>query len=295
MPLTIQMKGKKAFHAIIFVLLVSFLFIVFLYIGFPYDMLKRRIIGELETKTPFLYEIEELRPYPLSGLTFKNVAIYASLDSKRARVLGVERFRVTLSLIPLLWRRVHLRLWGKILEGTVEGGITRRGNKGELTLWGRDVNLQQIDILRDVGGVEMAGILRGKTVLTLGEGGISEQTGTAEFTINEAILRRLPLPGVAPLRVGSIQGKLELKRGNILIKRLAFSGGDLSGQVRGNILLNPNFSQSQLNLRITIKPSAKFDSRYRVLLSLLGRQRQTEGLYAFFLKGTLHHPRLVTK
>ncbi len=293
--MTIQMKGKKAFHAIIFVLLVIFLFIVFLYIGFPYDMLKRRIIGELETKTPFLYEIEELRPYPLSGLTFKNVAIYASLDSKRARVLGVERFRVTLSLIPLLWRRVHLRLWGKILEGTVEGGITRRGNNGELTLWGRDVNLQQIDILRDVVGVEMAGILRGKTVLTLGEGGISEQTGTAEFTINEAILRRLPLPGVAPLRVGSIQGKLELKRGNILIKRLAFSGGDLSGQVRGNILLNPNFSQSQLNLRITIKPSAKFDSRYRVLLSLLGRQRQTEGLYAFFLKGTLHHPRLVTK
>jgi type II secretion system protein N len=289
------MKGKKAFHAIIFILLVMLLFIFFLYIGFPYDTLKRRVIGELEAKTPFLYEIEELRPYPLSGLTLKNVAIYALVDSKRARVLGVDRFRVTLSLIPLLWRKVHLRLWGEILEGTVEGGITRRGDKGELTLWGRDVNLQQIDILRDVGGVEMAGILRGKTALTLGEGGISEQTGTAEFTISEAMLTRLPLPGVAPLRVGNIQGQLELKRGNILIKRLAFSGGDLSGQVLGNILLNPNFSKSRLNLRITIKPSAKFDPKYRVLLSLLGRQRQTEGLYAFFLKGTLHRPRLVTK
>jgi type II secretion system protein N len=289
------MKGKKAFHAIIFILLVILLFIFFLYIGFPYDTLKRRVIGELEAKGPFLYEIEELRPYPLSGLTFKNVAIYASVDSKRARVLGVDRFRVTLSLIPLLWRKVHLRLWGEILEGTVEGGITRQGDKGELQLWGRDVNLQQIDILRDVGGVEMAGILRGKTAFTLGEGGISKQTGTAEFTISEAMLTRLPLPGVAPLRVGNIQGQLELKRGNILIKRLAFSGGDLSGQVLGNILLNPNFSKSRLNLRITIKPSAKFDPKYRVLLSLLGRQRQTEGLYAFFLKGTLHQPRLVTK
>jgi type II secretion system protein N len=289
------MKGKKVFHAIIFILLVILLFIFFLYIGFPYDTLKRRVIGELEAKSPFLYEIEKLRPYPLSGLTFKNVAIYASVDSKRARVLGVDRFRVTLSLIPLLWRKVHLRLRGEILQGTVEGGITRRGDKGELQLWGRDVNIQQIDILRDVGGVEMAGILRGKTALTLGEGGISEQTGTAEFTISEAMLTRLPLPGVAPLRVGNIQGQLELKRGNILIKRLAFSGGDLSGQVLGNILLNPNFSKSRLNLRITIKPSAKFDPKYRVLLSLLGRQRQTEGLYAFFLKGTLHHPRLVTK
>lgn len=295
MPLTIQMKGKKAFHAIIFILLVILLFIFFLYIGFPYDALKRRIKGELEAKTPFLYEIEELLPHPLSGLTFKKVVIYASVDSKRARVLGVDRFRVALSLIPLLWRKVHLRLWGDILEGTLEGEITRRGGNGELTLWGSDVNLQQIDILRDVGGVEMAGILRGKTVLTLGEGSISEQTGTAEFTITEAILRRLPLPGVAPLRLGRIQGKLELKRGNIIIKRLAFSEGDLSGQVLGNILLNPNFSQSRLNLRITIKPSAKFDPRYRILLSLLGRQRQTEGLYAFFLKGTLHHPRLVTK
>jgi type II secretion system protein N len=295
MPLTIHMKGKKVFHAVIFILLVILLFIFFLYIGFPYDTLKRRVIGELEAKTPFLYEIEKLRPYPLSGLTFENVAIYASVDSKRARMLGVDRFRVTLSLIPLLWRKVHLRLRGEILEGTVAGGITRRGDKGELQLWGRDVNIQQIDILRDVGGVEMAGILRGKTALTLGEGGISEQTGTAEFTISEAMLTRLPLPGVAPLRVGNIQGQLELKRGNILIKRIAFSGGDLSGQVLGNILLNPNFSKSRLNLRITIKPSAKFDPKYRVLLSLLGRQKQTEGLYAFFLKGTLHHPRLVTK
>jgi len=293
--LTIQMKGKKAFHAIIFILLVVLLFTFFLYIGFPYDTLKRRIRGELEKKTPFLYEIEKLRPYPLSGLTFKNVVIYASVDSKRARVLGIDRFRVTLSLIPLLWRKVHLRLWGMILGGTVEGGITRRGDNGELTLWGRDVNLQQIDILRDVGGVEMAGILGGQGALTLGKGGISEQTGTAEFTISEAMLRRLPLPGVAPLRMGSIQGRVELKRGNIIIKRLAFSGGDLSGQVLGNILLNPSFSQSRLNLRVTIKPSEKFDPRYRVLLSLLGRQRQTEGLYAFFLKGTLHHPRLVTK
>gem|GEM_PF-1528466 len=294
--MTIQMKGKKAFHAVIFILLGILFFILFLYIGFPYDTLKRRIIGELEAKTPFLYEIEEVRPYPLSGLTFKNVVIYALVGSKKVKVLGVDRFRVTLSLPPLLWRKVYLRLWGEILGGTVEGEVTkRRGDKGELMLVGRDVNLQQVNILRDAVGVEMAGILRGKTAFTLGEGGVYEQSGTAEFTISEAIVSRLPLPGVAPLRVGGVQGRLELKRGNVIIKSLAFSGGDLNGQVLGNIFLNPNFSQSRLNLRITIKPSAEFDPRYRVLLSLLGRQGQKEGFYAFSLKGTLLHPRLVTK
>jgi type II secretion system protein N len=293
--LTIQMKGKKAFHAVIFILLGILFFILFLYIGFPYDTLKRRIIGELEAKTPFLYEIEEVRPYPLSGLTFKNVVIYALVGSKKVKVLGVDRFRVTLSLLPLLWRKVYLRLWGEILGGTVEGEVTKRGDKGELMLVGRDVNLQQVNILRDAVGVEMAGILRGKTAFTLGEGGVYEQSGTAEFTISEAIVSRLPLPGVAPLRVGGVQGRLELKRGNVIIKSLAFSGGDLNGQVLGNIFLNPNFSQCRLNLRITIKPSAEFDPRYRVLLSLLGRQGQKEGFYAFSLKGTLLHPRLVTK
>ena len=293
--MTIQMKGKKAFHAVIFILLGILFFILFLYIGFPYDTLKRRIIGELEAKTPFLYEIEEVRPYPLSGLTFKNVVIYALVGSKKVKVLGVDRFRVTLSLLPLLWRKVYLRLWGEILGGTVEGEVTKRGDKGELMLVGRDVNLQQVNILRDAVGVEMAGILRGKTAFTLGEGGVYEQSGTAEFTISEAIVSRLPLPGVAPLRVGGVQGRLELKRGNVIIKSLAFSGGDLNGQVLGNIFLNPNFSQSRLNLRITIKPSAEFDPRYRVLLSLLGRQGQKEGFYAFSLKGTLLHPRLVTK
>ncbi len=293
--MAIPMKGKKAFHVVISILLGILLFILFLYIGFPYEVLKRRIIGELEVKTPFLYEIEEVRPYPLSGLTFKNVDIYALVGSERAKVLDVERFRVTISLLPLLWRKISLRLWGKVLGGTVEGGIYERGGQGELTLLESDVKLQQVHILRDVVGVEMAGILNGKTMFTLGEGGISRQSGTAEFVITEAMLNRLPLPGIAPLRVGRIQGSIELKRGNVIIKRLAFTGGDLNGEVLGNIFLNPHFYQSRLDLRITIKPSAEFDPRYQAILSLLDRQGRTEGFYAFSLRGTLLQPRLVTK
>ena len=293
--MAIQMKGKKAFHAVIFILLGIFLFILFLFIGFPYESLKRRIIGELEAKTPFHYEIEKVRPYPLWGLTFKNVVIYASVDSKKIKVLGVERIRITGSLLPLLWRKVSLRLWGKILGGTMEGRFSKRREQGELTLLGRDVNLQRIHILRDVVGVEMEGILEGKTMFTLGGGGISKQSGSAEFVISEAILSKLPLPGVTPLRVGRIQCNIELKGGNIIIKRLAFTGGDLKGKVLGNIFLNSHFSQSRLNLRITIEPSAKFDPRHRVLLSLLGREGQTEGSYAFSLRGTVGRPRLVTK
>ncbi len=293
--MVIQMKGKKAFHIVISILLGILLFILFLYIGFPYDTLKRRIIEELEVKTPFLYEIEEVRPYLLSGLTFKNVLIYASVGSERVKVLGVERFRVTVSLLPLLWKKTSLRLSGKVLGGTVEGGISKRGGQGELTLLERDVKLQKIHILRDVLGVEMAGILNGKTIFTLGGGGISKQSGTAEFTIGEAMLSRLPLPGIAPLRVGRIQGSIELKQGTIIINDLDFTGGDLNGKVLGNILLNTHFYQSRLDLRITIKPSAEFVTRYRAILSLLGRQGQTEELYAFSLRGTLLQPHLVTK
>ena len=289
------MKGKKVLYAVIFIHLGVFLFILFLYIGFPYETLKRRIIGELEAKTPFRYEIEEIRPHPLLGLTFKNVVIYASVDSKKVKVLSVEQFRITLSLLPLLWRRVHLRLWGEVLEGTVEGEFSKSGGPGELMLSGKDVNLQRIHILREIVGVEMGGILKGKTMVTLGGEGISEKFGSAEFLISEAMLSRLPLPGVAPLRVGHIQGNIELKRGKVTIKRLASSGGDLNGQVLGNILLNSDLPKSLLNLRITIKPSAKFDPRYRMLLSLLGWQGKTKGIYAFSLKGTLLRPRLVTK
>jgi len=293
--LAIQMKGKKAFHVVIFILLGIFLFILFLLIGFPYESLKRRIIGELEAKTPFHYEIEKARPYPLWGLTFKNAVIYASVDSKKIKVLGVERIRITVSLLPLLWRKISLRLWGKILGGTMEGRFSKRREQGELTLLGRDVNLQQIHILRDVVGVEMVGILEGKTMFTLGGGDISKQSGSAEFVISEGILSKFPLPGIAPLRVGRIQCNIELKRGNVIIKHLAFTGGDFEGKVLGNIFLNSHFSQSRLNLRITIEASAKFDPRHRMLLSLLGREGQAKGSYAFSLRGTVGRPRLVTK
>jgi len=46
--LAVQMKGKRVLHAVIFILLGVFLFIFFLYIGFPYETLERRIIGETD-------------------------------------------------------------------------------------------------------------------------------------------------------------------------------------------------------------------------------------------------------
>ena len=290
--MTIQMKGKKAFHAVIFVLIGILLFILFLYLGFPYESLKRRIIGELEAKTPFVYEIEKILPHPLLGLSFKNAVIYSIIGTKKVKVLGIERLRVAVSLLQLLGGRISLRLWGEILGGTVEGGLSKSGGQAELTLLGREMNLRQIQVLRDVVGVEMVGILRGKTALTLGEGDISRQSGTAEFTVSEAKFSKLPLPGLAPLGVGLIQGSLEMKRGNVIIKRLAFSGGDFNGEVLGNILLDARLSQSRLNLKITIKPSAQFDPKHRVLLSLLGRRGKAEGFYAFSLRGTLGHPQI---
>ncbi len=293
--MAIQMKGKKALHAVIFIFLGVFFFILFLYLVFPYETLKRRIIGELEAKTPFHYEIEEIRPHPLSGLTFENIVVYALVDSKKVKVLGVERFRVTLTLLPLVWGKVSLRLWGKMLDGTVNGDFSKRGRGGDLTLVGRNVNLQRIHFLREVKGVEMAGTLKGQTMIALRKGDLSGQSGSAEFQISEVMLNRLPLPGIAPLRVGQIQGSIELDRGKVIIKRLVFSGGDFNGQVLGNIFLNSRLPQSRLNLRITIKPSGKFDPKYRMFLSVLGWQGKTTGVYAFSLKGTLLHPRLVTK
>lgn len=293
--MAVQMKGKRVLHAVIFILLGVFLFIFFLYIGFPYETLERRIIGELEAKTPFRYEIEEVRPHLLSGLTFKNVVISALVDSKKVEVIGIERFRITLSLLPLLWRKVSLRLWGEVLDGTVEGEFSKNGGGGELTLLGRDVNLQRIHVLRGVMGMEMAGILKGKTTIVFREEDLSGQSGSAEFEISGAMLSVLSLPGIAPLRVGRIKGSIELERGKIIIKRLTSSGGDLNGQVLGNILINSHLPQSRLNLRITVKPSAKFDPRYQVLLSLFDRQGKVKGIYPFSLRGTLLQPRLVTK
>jgi type II secretion system protein N len=278
--LAIHTKGKKALHAVIFILFGIFLFFLFLYISFPYETLKMRIIAELEARTPFQYEIEELRPHPPSGLTFKNVTIYAVVNSRRVEVLIVERLRITLSLLPLLWREIYLRLWGKMVEGTLDGDFSKREGRRELALSGRDMSLGRIPI---------------KAMIALREGDISGQSGSAEFLISEATLTRVPLPGIAPVRMGRIQGNMDLKLGRVIIKRLACSGGDFNGQVLGNILLASPLLKSRLNLRVTIKPAAKLDPKYRVFFSLLGRQGKIKESYAFPVRGTLDHPRLVTR
>jgi type II secretion system protein N len=182
-----------------------------------------------------------------------------------------------------------------MLAGTVDGDFSKKGRRVELMLEGRDVNLQRIPFLREVKGVEMTGTLKGNAMIALREGDLSGQSGLAEFQIRGAILNILPLPGIAPLRVGHIQGSIELKRGKITIKRLSSSGRDFDGQILGNIFLNSHLPLSRLNLKITIKPSGEFDSRYGMLLSLFGPQGKTKGIYAFSLEGTLFRPRLLTK
>jgi type II secretion system protein N len=289
------MKGKKVLQSICFVLFGIFLFLLFLYLTFPFETLKQRIIWELEAKTPFQYEIEDLHPHLLSGLAFKNVVISAAVDSKKLRVLTIERCRITLLPIPLVWGKVSLSLWGKVLDGTLEGDFFKKGGRGELTLSGRDVNLQRVHVLREITDVEVGGMLQGRAKVAMKKGNIPEQSGSAEFVIDEAVLRKLPLPGIAPLRAGRIQGSVDLKLGRIVIKRLTFSGGDLNGQVVGNILLNSPVSESRINLRITIKPSSEFDSKYRLFLSLLGQEEKTMGLYTFSLRGTVRRPLLMGK
>ncbi len=293
--MAVQTKGKKVLHGICFILLGILLFLLFLYLGFPFETLKRRIIWELEAKTPFQYEIQDLHPHLLSGLAFKNVVISVAVDSKKLRVLTIERCRITLYPIPLVWGKVSLRLWGEVLGGILEGDFFRRGKQGELTLSAKDVNLQHVHILREITDVEVGGVLEGKGRVAVKEGNISEQSGSVEFVVNEAIVSKLPLPGIAPLRVGRIQGSVDLKLGRVIIKRLTFSGGDLDGQMVGNILLNFPVSESRVNLRITIKPSAKFESRYRLFLSLLGQEGRTGDPYTFSLRGTVRDPRLVGK
>jgi len=260
--------------------------VLFVFLGFPYDLLGKRLSSEVERATQVRLRIGELSPHlGLGGPGLEASDVYAAREGGRTIVL---RSLVVRPAWSLAWLRgtpaVHVSVDSEIgnSAGTVflgQGG----GFQGELE--GVQVGFLPLEDL--TGGLEVDGRLDATIDLRApSEDAGAGLEGTVEFDLTEGSVATNALPIAVPFE--HLRGTLAFG-GEVwvTIEKLELEGPLVQAQASGHVGLGPN---AQLRpLVLTLSYTAK-DPAVQAALAGLGRRLAPDGSDELAVSGTLGAP-----
>lgn len=268
------------------------LFLLFLVVTFPHEVLARRLTADLATRSGWTVEFDSLKIRLFEGYRFTNVRAHRAGSPGGA--LALER----LSLRPrwtdfLFHRHTTLVASGEAYGGEFSAEIGGRA-EGPIEIEIENVDLATVATLRSFVEGDWAGKLSGhlrlenlRDVATLSGGGA--------FQLADASLTRANASGfsIPELRFSRGDTEFAIEGGRIDFQRGSFAGPDLEAEVRGQVNLRRPADRSVLNLKIMLHPVPGAKSSLEPLLMLWNKnQRAADGRYNIGVGGTVGAPRL---
>ncbi|AMV71365.1 hypothetical protein JCM30471_32040 [Desulfuromonas carbonis] len=262
--------------------LLGFLAGCFLF--FPTTLLRDWLVAEVAAKTPCQLEMKSIALRFPFGLTARDLVLSGG---GLPTPVPVDRLQVTPRWFSFFSGNpgavIEAELFGGELNGEIhrDGAFSARGQGLTLDLpLGEKLPLTVAGNLRDL-------VARGALPLT---------TGTAsklQLTINELRLNGAKALGSGKdvLRLGTASLKATGQGNSFRIEELKCSGGDLTLEAGGSLLLATPPPQSRLNLTLNLQPTASFDPALKDLLSVFGKPAR-DGSLRLRLTGSLAKPSL---
>lgn len=265
-------------------------FILFLYLLFPREAIKARVLYEIEKGTGTEIKTTGDRwLFPL-GLTFKGFQFIRRSGNTSLILAQVDRLSIEIPVKSILSLSPVTDLTADLYGGSVRGFITLRGNNRIVQANWKNVDFTRIERLKDIP-VELAGKTSGDLVLRLMN---NMQEGQMRILIKDgklgkAKVKGFPLPDIP---IGELQGVIDIKGNTLSIKDAKFKNGDLKGNVKGDIQLQPDRGSGDLNISIRFSVAERMKKDYLGLLSFIERSKDREGYYTIQIKGDFKKPTL---
>lgn len=284
--------GKhKYFKPVSYTLFFLFAFAVFLFVTFPGDLIKKRIIAEIESATPFEAEVERVDISPLLIIKLSGVKLYKSKDS----YLLLNSLSLRPSVLSVVTKSPKFPFKAELLGGEIEGSISLNKAKGglrEVDATVKEVAIDSIPSLLTTDGKDvfsLVGVLNGKLFVRFDP----ETKGDFDFVVEglgveNVKVQGLNLPGLAAL-TSVIKGTFE---GDITkIEELNVTGKDIELRITGTAPLLweiPHGGVLDLGYRLEMKGPQM--AKYKTLLTPY-LATQTDGSLGGKILGTVTNPR----
>jgi len=269
-----------------------FCLVLFSFFLFPFDSLRSRIEGEIAKGIGGNYSVSitKVSPALLSGFVLKGVELR---DKKRQEGIRLDRARVKVSLLPLLWGTKEINLNIKSGKGTLTGSVTLVKDGTKLDIKVKDIDLS-IGRLALPPNLPIDGSLKGNIFLEIYPTDPLRNVGKIQLTLGELRLSEgataggFPLPSLTLVKEGKGEIVIEVVRGNWELKSFNLSGGDIDFEATGKVYAARRVKNYRLSLRGSFQPQAGSEEKIP-FLGLIEAQKK-EGRYPFSVTGRFSKP-----
>ena len=304
-----EQRGVLGSFWYIALFIVSFFF--FLYLTFPYGVLKESVLAQISRETGYSIQIQDFGPSLPLGFEAEKISV-ASPDGDAS--FDLESVDVSVSILGLFLARLSVDAEledksGGSLEVEARWSILDLIQQGQLfpNVIGIDADNFTIsgmaafglklaakssnDLVKPVlNKMTMVGQLQGNAEIDLVPDDPASSVGEISLQLNNAVLdMNDPNLNVAPQRFKKALIKAKLAAGSLnLDKAGGFETQDLNLAITGDAKLQNPLSRSVLDLALNLKLSGSLKENFGFLLSMVGGSN--EGDLRYRLTGTLERP-----
>lgn len=310
------MKRIRRFFIYSLVGLFSFMF--FLYLSFPYNILKEGLSAQISNATQLNLTVGELKSrFPL-GLKAEKITIYNPMGGKQ---FTFNELSVRLSFLGLLIGNLTADLEivdesnGRIeLSGSISlFDILKIGKESILPkridfnakdfLFGDIVNFLLSAKANNEGTnallkpllekIEIKGKLNSKVSLNLNSDDVSQSKGETSFDVKGATIdfdKGLQLPNQvfdsALFKAVSNSGQIAIDQSSL------FKSQDLELAIHGKIIQKQKFDKSQMDVDMLLSMRGAFKEQIGFILDTIFNRSNSEGMFKIKISGQLSSPQV---
>ena len=270
------------------------LFLVFLLVTFPHELLVRRALSNVNRGAVGV-EFNTVNFAWHKGYELTSVKVKPNGGDGATPYLECTHFFVRPALSQLVRGNpyamvVSADLYGGSADGEVsltEGALT-----GNLA-W-HDLNIgryRTLTALLDEG--QLSGLVSGQLSFEARGPGFSQGQGSGDLAVDGAALTGAKVSGfsVPDLKLRQTKAKFKLSSGRVEVQDLTTSG-DVTIQASGQIVMREPFVESQLNLRATFATTPTTPDAVKGALALIPRAPGAKPDAPVTITGTLSKPRI---
>ncbi len=276
------------------------LYAIFLYLFFPYDALKERILGEVERQLGGGLQVsaKSLEPHWITGVDIEDLMIEGPGAGGMVKLVKFDRVRARAALIPLVFGSLRASFTIDLGKGEISGSAKSGEDVINVKVEVDDLNLGDFAFIRERTGLGIRSRIDGDAELAINRTQPVRSTGNIDIALNDLSIAQsqlklgelaLDIPDLVIAKGKDSKIKLSLGRGTVTFENFALKGGDLTMDLKGKLFLSSRVENYRLNLRGSFGVSQKLNEALPFLF-IVDSQRQADGSYPLSITGRLARP-----
>jgi type II secretion system protein N len=279
-------------HILAYTLYALMVFVVFVYIFFPYDLLQQRLM-EWASRDGRQLVLTRLRPMFPPGLRAEGIRLHVDQFSPSDATMSIETLRIYPEWFALLARTMQVHFEAGLYNGQLEGDARytkgEGGRRWEVKTHFLDLDMAQYALLRKDGKALIRGRLGGDATATLTNDGHMHDSNLI-LRVQSAALVGIPgWPLQLPREIlcDTLQGEFKTPAQQASTVALTCQGKDLFIDGRGTVAWKTPLAESQLNVRWQVRSEEAYKQELAFLANRVRKRPDRRGEISFRLQGPL--------